>query len=57
MDATLQLEREPWTAHAFACILRRFPAMTAKVIAAIHWEAWKLYRKQIPFVPQPRTTI
>ena len=53
LDATLTLEREPWTATAFGRVLRRFPMMTAKVIGAIHWEALKLYRKHVPFIPHP----
>jgi DUF1365 family protein len=29
-------------------VLLRFPLMTAKVVAAIHWEAMKLWLKQVP---------
>jgi DUF1365 family protein len=52
-DATLTLEREPWTAPALRRALLRFPWMTAKVITAIHWEALKLYLKRAPVFTHP----
>jgi DUF1365 family protein len=48
-DATLALCQEPISNR----ILLRFPLMTAKVIAAIHWEALKLWRKRVPFHTHP----
>jgi hypothetical protein len=53
LDATLRLRREPWTAASLRRVLLRFPWMTAKVIVAIHWEALKLYRKQVPVFTHP----
>ncbi len=52
-DATLTLHREPWSAPALHRVLRRFPWMTAKVIAAIHWEALQLYSKKVPVYTHP----
>jgi hypothetical protein len=52
-DATLTLEREPWTAAALHRGLLRFPWMTLKVITAIHLEAMKLYFKKLRFYPSP----
>jgi DUF1365 family protein len=52
-DATLTLERRPWTAREIHRVLRRHPAMTVKVIAAIHWEALRLWWKGVPFQPAP----
>lgn len=49
-DATLSLERRPWTAAAIRRQLFRQPAMTASVIAAIHWQALKLWWKGVPVV-------
>jgi len=48
-DATLALKREPISNG----VLLRFPLMTAKVIAAIHWEALRLWLKRIPFHTHP----
>ena len=48
----LTLERRPWTARRrFAARCAGFPWMTAKVIAAIHWQALRLWLKGAPVVP------
>jgi len=52
-DATLVLERRPWTATALRRQLIRHPWMTAKVIGAIHLEALKLWLKGVPRYPHP----
>ena len=52
-DATLRLQREPWSARALHRALLRFPWVTAKVIAAIHWEALRLYCKKVPVFTHP----
>ena len=49
-DATLVLERKPWSASEIARQLLRHPAMTASVIAAIHWQALRLWLKGTPLV-------
>jgi DUF1365 family protein len=53
-DATLALEREPWTQRSLGRALLRHPWMTAKVIGAIHWEALRLYLKQVPLQEAPK---
>lgn len=53
MDATLTLTREPITTTALNKILIRFPWMTVKVMAAIYWQAFKLWRKGVPIVDHP----
>ena len=52
-DATLRLRREPWSAASLHRALLRFPWVTAKVIAAIHWEALRLYSKKVPVYTHP----
>ena len=52
-DATLTLEREPWTARSLRRVLLRYPWMTAKVIGAIHWEALRLFLKRVPVFTHP----
>ena len=52
-DATLRLQREPWSAASLQRALLRFPWVTAKVMAAIHWEALKLYFKKVPVFTHP----
>ncbi len=56
LDATLQLERRPWTSGAWLRVLLRFPLMTVSVIAAIHWQALRLYLKGVPVHPRPTPT-
>lgn len=51
LDATLLLERRPWTAAELRRQLVRHPAMTASVIAGIHWQALTLWWKGAPPVP------
>jgi uncharacterized protein len=51
-DATLSLERRPWSAAAIRRALVTYPAMTATVMAGIHWQAAKLWWKGVPVVPR-----
>jgi DUF1365 family protein len=51
-DATLSLERRPWTAPEIRRALMRHPAMTARVTAGIHWEALKLWWRGVPVLPR-----
>lgn len=52
-DATLRLRCEPWSARALHRALARHPWMTGKVVAAIHWQALKLWWKATPFYSNP----
>ena len=49
-DATLSLERRPWSAVEIRRALVRYPAMTANVVAGIHRQALKLWWKGVPLV-------
>lgn len=49
-DATLSLERRPWTSGEIHRALLRHPMMTAKVVGGIHWEAMRLWWKGVPAV-------
>lgn len=55
-DATLTLTRRPWTASIIRRALARHPFMTGKVIAAIHWEAFRLWLKGTPHYPPSSAT-
>jgi len=52
-DATLTLEHHPWNSRNVGLALARHPWMTAKVIAAIHWEALRLFVKKVPVFTHP----
>jgi DUF1365 family protein len=51
--ATLQLERREWTREEVRRVLSAYPLMTARVIGAIHWEAFKLWIKDVPVFAHP----
>ena len=56
-DATLRLRREPWSGASLRRALVRFPWVTAKVVAAIHWEALRLYSKRVPVFTHPARSL
>ena len=45
---------EPLTPASLRKALWRYPAMTLGVMARIHWQAFRLWRKRIPFVSKPQ---
>ncbi len=45
---------EPVTNAALRMALWRYPAMTFGVVLRIHWQAFKLWRKRVPFIPKPK---
>ncbi len=52
-DATLVLAREPLNGGSLARALLNIPFMTAKVTAAIYWQALKLKLKGAHYFPKP----
>ncbi|EDY84658.1 conserved hypothetical protein [Verrucomicrobiia bacterium DG1235] len=50
--SALSGERRDLTNRELSLLTLRFPFLTLKVIAAIHWQALKLYLKRIPFYPK-----
>jgi DUF1365 family protein len=52
LDATLSLDRRPWNAEEIRLALLRYPAMTATVMAGIHWQALRLWWKGVPVVKE-----
>ena len=50
VSGTLEPVSSTSLGRAFWC----YPAMTFGVIARIHWQAFKLWRKRVPFVSKPK---
>ncbi|MDQ3205697.1 MAG: DUF1365 domain-containing protein [Pseudomonadota bacterium] len=55
-DATLTLVRRPLDGAALARVLWRYPLMTLRVVAAIHWQALRLWLKRNPVHDHPNTS-
>lgn len=53
LTACFSGRREALTDRTLMRVFARFPLMTVKVIAGIHWEALRLWRKKIPMVERP----
>ncbi|HTN74179.1 MAG TPA: DUF1365 domain-containing protein [Pirellulaceae bacterium] len=56
-DATLTLRRRPLNGYELARALGRYPVMTIHVFAAIYWQAFRLWRKRVPYVPHPPVAV
>ncbi|MCA8942582.1 MAG: DUF1365 domain-containing protein [Planctomycetes bacterium] len=54
-DATLQLERKPWSGRELAKTLALHPFMTGKTLLGIYWQALRLRLKGAPFHEHPKT--
>jgi DUF1365 family protein len=52
--ATLNLQRRPFTSSMLARVLWRYPMMTARVVGAIHWQAFRLWLKRNPVYDHPQ---
>jgi DUF1365 family protein len=52
-DSTMKLDRREWTAQEMHRAVLRFPILTARIIAAIHWQALRLMLKRVPVVHHP----
>ncbi len=53
LQASMVLRRRPLTGRELALALMRYPFMTLKVAAGIHWEALRLWLKKARYVPHP----
>ena len=52
-SASLNLQQQPLIGGNLAGALLRWPFVTAKVVAAIYWQALRLKWKGVPFCPHP----
>mmetsp|Transcript_27812 Transcript_27812/g.36469 ORF Transcript_27812/g.36469 Transcript_27812/m.36469 type:complete len:362 (-) Transcript_27812:294-1379(-) len=52
-DAHLQMSRQPFTTWNLCKHLLKYPFYTVQVQLIIHYEAFKLWMKEVPFYPHP----
>lgn len=54
-EAGMALERREFSRQQLRRMTRRYPVMTAQIIAAIYYQALKLWWKKCPSYPHPKT--
>jgi len=52
-DATLTMQRRELNPRSMTAVLLQYPLLTVRVIAAIHWQALRLWLKRVPFFSHP----
>jgi hypothetical protein len=52
-DVSLVLKRRELSRWSMLRSLVRHPWMTGRVVQAIYWQAFRLWRKKCPFYPRP----
>lgn len=55
--AHMDMQRVPISAKSLNRVLLRYPLMTIKVIAAIYWQALRLWLKKTPFYSHPKNPL
>jgi uncharacterized protein len=56
-DAALRLERKAINSVSRREMLARYPAMTLRNYARIYWQAFRLWRKEVPYFPHPDAAV
>ena len=54
LSATFAGIQRPLSSSVLLSVLGQIPLLTFKVITAIHWEAFKIWRKRVRFHPRPK---
>ncbi len=54
LETSVAMRRRELTTASMAGFLLRYPPMSLQVLAGIHWQALRLWRKGVPYHPHPR---
>ena len=52
-SANMKLQTLPMNSRNLALALAAHPFMTGKIVAAIYWQAFRLWLKRTPYIPHP----
>jgi uncharacterized protein len=50
LKTSIHGQPRPWSARALLTAVLRMPLLTPGVVLRIHWQAWQLWRKGVPFL-------
>lgn len=53
-QAIMKLQRQPMTSSSLLRIMLRFSASSHRTMAAIYWQAFRLWSKGLPYYPHPK---
>jgi len=56
-QATMAMSRRPLNNRELSRLLLRFPVTSARITAAIYYQALKLWMKKCPFYPHPKRAV
>ncbi len=54
LDTSVVMRRRELTGRTLARLLVSYPPMSWRVLGGIYWQAFRLWRKGVPYVPHPR---
>ena len=56
-QANMELRRSELSRSGVRRMLVRYPLMSSRIVAAIYWQAFLLWKKKCPFFPHPQSTV
>jgi uncharacterized protein len=57
LETSVAMRRRELTTGGMAGLLVRYPPMSLRVLGGIYWQAFRLWRKGVPYHPRPREQV